>query len=72
VIREAANRRINLTHHRVVACALRADPALIEEARQVVNDWSMSLGLAQAPGPAHAKHRFGFMVDPPGIERDKG
>jgi hypothetical protein len=40
VIREAANRRINLTHHRVVARALRADPALIEEARRVVDAWS--------------------------------
>jgi GNAT superfamily N-acetyltransferase len=40
VIREAANRRINLAHHRVVARALRADPTLIEEARGVVDAWS--------------------------------
>ena len=40
MIREAANKRINLTHHRVVARALRADPALIEEARGVVDAWS--------------------------------
>jgi GNAT superfamily N-acetyltransferase len=47
VIREAANRRINLAHHRVVARALRADPTLIEEARQVVEVWSK--GVAYPP-----------------------
>jgi GNAT superfamily N-acetyltransferase len=37
---EAANRRINLAHHRIVARALKGTPELIDEARAVVDTWS--------------------------------
>lgn len=40
MVREAANRRINLAHHRIVARALKADPDVIDRARAVVDTWS--------------------------------
>jgi GNAT superfamily N-acetyltransferase len=40
VRRDAANSRLNLAHHRVVARALGADAALIDEGRAVVDAWA--------------------------------
>lgn len=42
--RETVNDRFKLAHHRLVARALRDNPALLDEAREVVRGWKQNNG----------------------------
>ncbi len=42
--RESINDRFKLAHHRLVARALRDNPALLDEAREVVRGWKRKSG----------------------------
>jgi hypothetical protein len=39
MMQERRNNLVKLAHHRVVALALRANPGLLDEAREVVRGW---------------------------------